>query len=277
MKKPSKKNKPSLSAYELTQLKAIEVWKDKKPGILSESFDLMVLPLTWAASLIVPVKLVESALTAVSNVSKQLTFENDILDKAGIEKIEQLLSLDLEISDSLAEDCLQRSTAYAGTSGAALGATGVGGIPLDIGTLLTIAFNTIHKIALCYGYQKLDEQFVFAVLAAANADNRADRIKTIEVIQQLHTMIEDEVIEEQMKGMVISKVVRAGCYFSARGVAKGIGKNLARRKVLQIVPLVGAVFGGVGNVVFISDVSIAARHLFQQRWLIDNGRIENLS
>lgn len=266
-----------LNSYERRQLKAIEAWKNEEPGILSESISLMTLPLTWAATVLVPVKLVQSVLDTVNSLSEQLTLEDNILKKAGVKSVSELRSRDLKLSDSLATTYQEEAMILSGASGAALGATGVGGLVLDIGALLTISLKTIHKIGFCYGHQKLDKQFVLAILAAANTSGRADRIKVVDTLHQLEEMLIEDVVEDGIKDLIKSKIAHAGGFFTVREVTKGVGRKLARRKAVQIVPLVGAVLGGATNVSFLSDVGRAARHIFQECWLRDNGRLPSIS
>lgn len=59
---------------------------------------------------------------------------------------------------------------------------------------------------------------------------------------------------------------------TVRNIARSLSINLTKRKMLQAIPVVGAVVGALTNISFIQDVAVAARRAYQERWLKDNGR-----
>ena len=42
---------------------------------------------------------------------------------------------------------------------------------------------------------------------------------------------------------------------------------------MQVIPIVGAGVGAAMNGSFIRDIGYAARRQFQERWLVDNGKL----
>ena len=56
---------------------------------------------------------------------------------------------------------------------------------------------------------------------------------------------------------------------SIQALARQLGVNLARRKVLQSIPLVGAGVGAGVNGWLIREVGWAARRAFQERWIAE--------
>ncbi len=56
-------------------------------------------------------------------------------------------------------------------------------------------------------------------------------------------------------------------------LAKQISINLTKRKTLQAIPAIGAVVGASVNGWYVKEVGWAARHAFQERWLIENHKI----
>jgi hypothetical protein len=262
-----------MNKYEKAQVKAIENWKHEEPGVIGQAFEFVTAPLTWLVALIVPVPLVKIAIEGTNTVAQGLADSDDILRDGGVSAIDELRTKGLKVSDTLAEDVHNWAIATSGAGGAALGATGVGGVALDVSALITIALRTIHKIGLCYGYDRVDPQFVLGVLAAASANNRDEKMTALDLLRDVEAKVTEEVIEEQVKDAVKTRIAKAGTFFTARGVGKRLGRNLAQRKALQLVPLVGAVLGGATNISFLRDVGWAARHLFQERWLMENGRL----
>lgn len=264
-------SKPSIpqdpSRYAEQQRAAIERWKQQRPGWIESSIAWVSQPLSWVVQQIVPVSLVESALITINSVAEQMTHEQALLEQSSLATISELQSYSLQHSDRLTQQIQQHAIAMATTSGAALGATGVGGLAFDISALLTLALRTIHQIGLCYGEQNLDEQVVLAILAASSAEQRSARSEISESLLQLKNMLTEEVVESKLEDLLVVKVVQSSRFFATREVARHLGRRMARRKAAQLVPMVGAVIGGTSNLLFIQDVGEAAQRLFQERWL----------
>ena len=55
-------------------------------------------------------------------------------------------------------------------------------------------------------------------------------------------------------------------------LCKQLGINLAKRKALQMVPMLGAAVGSAMNASFMYDVGQTAMRLYQRKWLADNGK-----
>lgn len=58
-----------------------------------------------------------------------------------------------------------------------------------------------------------------------------------------------------------------------RNLARQLGVNLTKRKMLQAIPAIGAVVGAAVNGSFIDDIAWAARRAYQERWLAERGRV----
>lgn len=58
-----------------------------------------------------------------------------------------------------------------------------------------------------------------------------------------------------------------------RNLARQLGVNLTRRKMLQVIPFVGAAVGAAVNGSFIDDIAWTARRAYQERWLGERGRV----
>ena len=261
-----------MNAYEKKQIKAIELWKRQEPGIAGRAFDTVTAPITWLVSKVIPTTLVQGAIEGADFIAQSATDAKDILRDGGVSSIDELRDKDLQLSDRLADQVHNWSTAASGAFGGVLGSTGVGGVALDIGALITLSFRTIHKIGLCYGYERLNKQLVLGVLSVSSAANRDEKKTATELMRDVETLTIEEVLEDVAKDAVLTRVARGGAFFTARGVGKRLGQNLAKRKALQVVPLVGGVLSGATNISFITDLGWAARRIFQERWLIDNGR-----
>ena len=72
---------------------------------------------------------------------------------------------------------------------------------------------------------------------------------------------------------VANRLSHEGALVLARNLAKQLGINLTRRKALAVIPVLGAVVGGSANGWWLKEVGWAARRAFQERWLIDAGKL----
>ncbi len=116
-----------MKAYEKAQLAAIERWKKETPGFLSQAFDLLTAPIAWLAAQVIPDELARTAIMGFESVARRMINIDDFLEYEKISSLEDLRTKDLRLSDSLAEGVHNRAIGMAGASGAALGATGIGG------------------------------------------------------------------------------------------------------------------------------------------------------
>ena len=71
-----------------------------------------------------------------------------------------------------------------------------------------------------------------------------------------------------------SKTSLPALIVAIKALAKQLGINLTKRKVAQVIPIVGGGVGAAMNVAFINDVAWAARRMYQERWLMVNRRIK---
>ena len=60
-----------------------------------------------------------------------------------------------------------------------------------------------------------------------------------------------------------------------RTLAKQLGINITKRRALTAIPVVGAAVGGSVNGWYIKEVGWAARRFYQERWLRDNGKLND--
>ncbi len=146
----------SMTKYEDQQTKEIANWKADEPWEVSKALGLIVEPAAWLVQKIVPGKAMRGAIEAASSGGKWLADEKDIMRDGGVSSIEDLQEKDLELSDNLANTVHNWAIGAAVVEGTATGWNPLGLIP-DIPALITLAFRTIHKIGLCYGYRAKTE------------------------------------------------------------------------------------------------------------------------
>ena len=233
-------------------------------------------PFSWILNRIIPDKVLEGALTLGNNMGGLFADKGDILRDGKVERIEELRSKSLEVSDKLADSVHNWAIGIAGAEGAGAGAAGIYGMAIDIPTLITLAYRTMHKIGLCYGFEcssSEDKMFLNYIMSAANANTVKEKTLSLVALQQLYVMIAKTTWRKMAEKAAAEKFSKEAFVVFIKTYAKSLGKNLTKRKFMQAIPLVGGVVGATMNASFINDIAWAARRNFQKRWLLINGKI----
>lgn len=272
-----------MNDYEATQADEILKWKNKAPGLVSRASGKLFAPITWAVGKVTPKpcahvveKTIEGALIAADALAEVMTDTNDILRDAKIGSIEALQTRDLELSDRLAWNVHKWAMGMAGVEGAASGALGVAGIAMDIPSLITLALRTVRKIGACYGYgpnNGMERGFVMGVLSASGANTLKEKTAALSYVRKVGVVIARNTWKQIEKTAAKNKCSAEALIALIRALAKQLGIKITKKKAAQLIPGVGAVIGGATNVAFINDVALAARRLYQERWLRQNGKL----
>lgn len=250
----------SLTPYEQSQLQHILDWKQAAPAFFNRaSHAFWGLP-DWLNSRLAKNGAVLTALNAANNAAKLLADKKDILRDAEIDTISELRLTPLEECDMLANQVQNWAIAICAGEGLATGFTGAWGLAIDIPFTITFALRTIHKIGLCYGFEPEnadDDWYAMAVLAASCANNEADKQAALQLMRE-HMQAPGN-----KKKSVPPQPPNERVLFN---LATQINLNLAQRKALQVIPIVGTAAGLTINALFIHDICLASRRAFQERW-----------
>ncbi|HET8707271.1 MAG TPA: EcsC family protein [Pseudomonadales bacterium] len=250
----------SLTPYEQTELQHILDWKKTPPAFFNRaSHAFWGLP-DWLNSRLAKNGTVLSALQAANNAAKFLADKKDILREAEVDDIAELRLTPLNECDTLARQVQNWAIAICAGEGLAIGFTGAWGLAVDIPFTITFALRTIHKIGLCYGFEPEspdDDWYAMAVLAASCANNEADKQAALQLMHA-HMQIGN--------GKKKTTPVQPPTERVLFNLATQINLNLAQRKALQVIPIVGTAAGLTVNALFIHDICLTARRAFQERW-----------
>ena len=266
----------ALTRYEAGQLEQIEALKAEVPGVISHAMGLFALPLAWVAQKALPGAAIQGALDLSNLVARHLTDVDDVLRDAGVSSIEELRHLDLERLDRLANRVHDWAMGVATAEGAATGALGLPGMVADIPVVITLALRTIHKIGVCYGYRATtaeDAQFIYGVLSISGANSMKEKVASLGFLRTLEVVLVKQTWKAMSDRAVANRLSHEGALVLARTLARQLGINLTRRKALAVIPVIGAVVGGSANGWWLKEVGWAARRAFQERWLIDAGKL----
>lgn len=265
-----------MNEYEAEQVKAIEVWKNEEPGVVSQTVGTLLKPVSWLVEKVVPEKVIEGALNLSNSAAEFLTDKDDILRDGQVSRIEELKTKSLELSDELANSVHNWAIGIASAEGGATGATGLVGMAVDIPALITLCLRTIHKVGLCYGYEcksEIDQRFVFGILSVAGANSMKEKNISVLSLRQVTVMLTKLTWKQITEAAAKNKFGLAALVVLIKQLAKQLGINLTKRKALQAIPFLGAGIGAAMNASILQDVGWAARRSFQERWLIENCKL----
>ena len=272
-------NKTLLTEYEKLQIKKIEAWKRQEPSVASKVLKFLMSPLNSIVKSIIPDKIIMGALSFSNTIAEWLTDKEKTIKRAEIKNISDLKSGDLQKSDLLADRVHNWAMGEAGLEGGVTGAMGYVGMAIDIPWLITLSLRTINQIGLCYGFEvnnQNDRDFLLSVLMASSSSSMEEKVEALLTLKQVEKIIANQTwkaISAQAHKNMISKETGL---VALKKLANIIGINLSKRKALQAIPIIGSAIGLSINVKFLKDVGWAARYLFQERWLLENNKINDL-
>ena len=267
----------NLGEYEKEQIRSIEEWKNEKPPVIVSAFGVVMFPISLLIQTFVPRSAIRRAISGASWAAERFADEGDVMRKAGVSEIDALRTTDLKLSDKLANEVHNWAIGIASAEGVGSGIWGFQGLILDIPFIITFALRTIHKIGFCYGYKSNDEkgkQFVLALLSAAGANTASERADAVRMLAVIDIMIAKQTLKTVTEKALERQLAKETVMISMKNLGRQLGMNITERKILQAIPAIGAVVGASVNGWFINDVGWAARRAFQERWLIENNRIQ---
>ena len=266
-----------VTAYERSRIDSILKWKAKEPFIVSPLGGVALLPVTWLLNKLVPTAAIRAALDLSSSTAEWLTDTNDIVRDAGVKSLADLRSHDLERSDKIAGSVHRWAIGAAVVEGGVTGAIGIFGMAADIPAIVVLSLRTIHKIGACYGFEVQspeDGDFVLGVLSSSSANTIEEKMMALMTLRSVEVTVAKQTWKSMAQTAGQQAVGREAGIMAVRSLAAQLGINLTKRKALQAIPIVGALVGALVNGWYIKQVSWAARRAFQERWLLENGKLD---
>jgi hypothetical protein len=251
--------KAQLTPYEAQQIQAIAAWKSKPPNGFAELYKRFSLAGAQIVKKVIPDRLVAVTIEKCYDVAERLARRDNSSREAGVKNLTELRKKPLEVCDHLAAQVSDGSQILATAEGAVTGVGGLFTTFIDVPALFIVALRTILKIGHCYGYPldtPRDRNFVLGVLIAALSGTLETRRRRLETLHE----IEDLLIEETQEEIVGEEILSV----------------LFQLEVFADIPGIGAISGALLNLAFIRRVDRTAQHVFQERWLRDNGKVHRI-
>jgi hypothetical protein len=249
----------ALTEYETRQVEKIAVWKAEFPNPFGELFRLAAHPIAKVISTVTPDRVALLAIDAAYMAADSLATRSDIKVQAGVDDLAELQHRPMEVCDSLSRRVGTIAQGVATVEGALTGAGGVWTTLLDVPLLLGLCLRTIIKNGHCYGYaldHPKDKAWVLGAFEIALSDSMERRAELMTRLRELeHVFVaqtEEQVVLEELASLI------------------------TQIEIFEDIPVFGAVTGALLNLATLHKTDVTARHLFQERWLRDNGKIETI-
>jgi hypothetical protein len=200
----------------------------------------------------------------IQNGGKYLTSQKmmfkSIEKKTGnkIESIEDISKLSLGEMDKLSKDLSSTRKKAAAVQGATTGVGGIFTLSIDIPALLGISLKTLQEIALIHGYdpnEKKERIFIIKCLQFASADIVGKKA----ILDNLASYYDGEVSSNEVMAQIQGW----------REVVYTYRDQFGWKKLFQMVPVAGILFGAFTNRAMVSDIAEAGSILYRRRRIID--------
>lgn len=167
--------------------------------------------------------------------------------------LEKVKDIPLAAMNQIATEIKENHANVATVQGATTGIGGIFTLAIDIPLLLGISLKVLQELAITYGFdpkQKEERIFIVKCLQFASSDFVGKQAILKELTQ---TNTEQEAISK-LQGW--------------REVIYAYRDNFGWKKLLQIIPIVGMLFGAIINRSTIQDVAEAGQMLYQKRRIL---------
>jgi hypothetical protein len=168
----------------------------------------------------------------------------------------------LAIMDGAAKEITESRATFATFQGATTGIGGIFTLALDIPLLLGTSLKVLQELALCYGYrpkEKRERLFVVKCLQFASSDIVGKKA-ILEELAQFENPAAQKDVMAQLQGW--------------REVVVTYTENFGWKKLLQMVPIAGILFGAYLNRSTVQDVATAGMMLYRKRRILERLRQE---
>jgi hypothetical protein len=220
-----------------------------------------------AAQRLVPVDVLRASLRTLDRTAGRFSHPRDVLEWAGVERLAQIADFELQRCDELARRVERRAMMLGGGGGAVFGIGGAAGMVADVPTLLTLALRTIHRNAYCYGEDwQREGGLSIGVFALASANSFEEKQQAWEALRRGKELL-DSAWRDGVERVAERELAKDAAQFSLKTLSGRIGLHMGARKTAGVVPLIGAVIGGVVNAGYIRDIARVARYVLQDRWM----------
>ena len=182
-----------------------------------------------------------------------------LLSRLDVHTLEEVTKLPVSTMDQAAEKLTGNRKKLATIQGASTGIGGIFTLTIDIPLLLGLQLKTLQDIAICYGYDPNDKKerlFIVKCLQFVSADIVGKQT----ILNQLSLFDQHD---EHAKREVLSELQ------GWREVVFSYRDQMGWKKLFQMIPIAGLVFGAFINRSAINDIAEAGMMLYRKRRIIE--------
>ena len=184
---------------------------------------------------------------------------NSYYPNYNIHSVEEASELPILEMDKAVEKLAKSRKKVATIQGASTGIGGLFTITIDIPLLLGLQLKTLQDIAICYGYDPKDKKerlFIVKCLQFVSADIVGKQ----SILMQL-SRFDDK--DDSAKREVLSEIQ------GWREVVFSYRDQMGWKKLFQMIPIAGLVFGAIINRSAVNDIAEAGKMLYRKRRIIE--------
>lgn len=175
----------------------------------------------------------------------------------GVDSLEEIRHLPLDEMDKAARHYAVSRARIAKWQGATTGVGGYFTLAIDIPALLGLSLKILQEIAICYGYDPYDKAerlFIVKCLQFTSADVVGKKA----VLDDL-----EQIDKEEKQHRTVTQLQ------SWREVIMTYRENYGWKKLFQLVPIAGIVFGAVVNKSTLENVAETGMMLYRKRRILE--------
>lgn len=208
--------------------------------------------------------LIDELVSYVQNGGKYLVSEKTMMRHIqkhtlqSISTLQDIQQMPIEDMIELSEKLQKNRANIATVQGASTGFGGVFTLAIDIPVILGIALKTLQEIALIHGYdpnEKTERIFIVKCLQFASSDIVGKEAILKELTQNFEQPRSAENMVSQLQGW-------QEVFFTYRD-------NFGMKKLFQMIPIAGMIFGAFINKSMINDIAEAGMMLYRKRRVLE--------
>jgi hypothetical protein len=179
---------------------------------------------------------------------------------ANLHTAADLAALPLDVMDAVARELRDARATFAAVQGATTGIGGLFTLAIDIPLLIGTSLKVLQEMALCYGYQPEDKRERLFIVKCLQF-SASDIVGKKAILEQLSHFDENPGRSQaiaQLQGW--------------REVVVTYTENFGWKKLFQMVPIAGILFGAYLNRSTVQDVAEAGMMLYRKRRIMQRLR-----
>jgi hypothetical protein len=188
----------------------------------------------------------------INKLKKHLTEE----EKIKIIEINDIKNIQLEVMDSVAKDLMESRKLVATIQGATTGFGGIFTLAIDIPATLALSLKVLQEMAISYGYNPSDKEerlFIIKCLQFTSSDIVGKEV----IINELFNN------DSNNRNQGISAIQ------GWREVFLSYKDNFGWKKIFQMIPVAGLIFGSYLNRKAINDIAEVGTMFYKKRRILE--------